>query len=341
MLENEFDSNLENNLTNLILPNAMFIHGISLNLNDTSTCQETQIDFSEDFMTCNDVGCENKIVPDPRHYNLGEDFIFVEQDWGSLFYKHIGKRTRLEAKNLCVAEGSSVHLPIPRFYEENEFYKTHFGDEGLWLDVSYDANEGIKSTNGHSFIRFVRTFNDKNDQVDISYRDNSMKTEEFTEIKYNDWVNLTNKHAGYYSKWGEKDVFMTNTGNWEWVDYNVEYENEEYDAVCVYNIIPEECSECQEESFCRYKDSKRKETECVCQKMTEGEYCEIDSCSHCQNGGFCKINNISPDGTNSDHDEIKCVCPYPFHGDYCEGTNIINVGSSKCQSLFIFEQPFV
>ena len=64
--------------------------------------------------------------------------------------------------------------------------------------------------------------------------------------------------------------------------------------------------------------------------MTKGEYCEIDSCSQCQNGGFCKINNIHPDGTNSGHDEIKCICPYPFHGGYCEGTNIIYVESSKC-----------
>ena len=83
----------------------MFINGISLNLNDTSSCQETQIDLQ----TCsdNDVGC-NKIVPDPRHYNLSADFIFVEQEWGSLFYKHIGKRSRSEAKMLCSEAGPTV-----------------------------------------------------------------------------------------------------------------------------------------------------------------------------------------------------------------------------------------
>ena len=91
------------------LTNAMFINGLSLNIDDTSSCQETQIDFSKDFSTCsdNDIGC-NKIVTDPRHYNLSADFIFVEQEWGSLFYKHIGKRSRSEAKMLCSEAGPTV-----------------------------------------------------------------------------------------------------------------------------------------------------------------------------------------------------------------------------------------
>ena len=282
--------------------------------------------FSKDFEVCsdNDVECEIKkkeIVPDPVLYNLTEDFIYVEQEWGSLFYKHIGKLDRLAAKNLCSTFSDNVHLPIPRIHEENEFYKTHFGDEGLWLDMTYDANDGIKSANGHSFIRYVHSFTDKYDQED-NQDENFMTTEKFVEIKYHDWVNLTNNHAGIFSEWGEKYVFMTNNGNWEWVDYKVNAENEEYDAVCVYNIIPEECSECKEESFCQYTDSGRKKTECVCQKTTEGEYCEIDLCSHCQNGGFCKVNPIPQDATNPARDEIQCICPYPFHGEHCEGTTI-------------------
>ena len=364
------------------------------------------------------VECETnkKIVPDPRQHGLTEDFIYVEQEWGSLFYKHMGKQTRKAAKNLCSRlspgeETNSVHLPIPRFHEENEFYKTHFGssgqntdlditlDEGLWLDVSYDVNEGLKSADGHSFIKYVRSFvTDKYNETfdywewrdsnigydhrggdDVSYllslidifdedrRDYSRKSdviaEEFIEIKKYDWINLTDMNVtGYFIDEGEKYVymadestvyggmkkyewekyvFMTNTGEWQWINENEAdiaeneagyrygiYGNEEYDTVCVYNIIPDECSECSEESFCRYTDS---ETECDCQKMTKGEYCEIDSCSQCQNGGFCKINNITPDGTNPDHDEIKCICPYPFHGDYCQGTNIIYARSSKCR----------
>ena len=76
--------------------------------------------------------------------------------------------------------------------------------------------------------------------------------------------------------------------------------------------IPDEsCSRCQNESFCRYKDTSRKETECVCKKTTEGENCEIDLCSKCQNGGYCDFK----DATN----EIQCICSFPFHGEFCEG----------------------
>ena len=293
--------------------------------------------FPKDFEVCsdNDVECETKkkFVPDPRQYNLTEDFIYVEQEWGSLFYKHLGKQKRLAAKNLCSTLTPHAHLPIPRFYEENEFYKTHFGDEGLWLDISYDANMVIQSVNGHSFIRYVRTFTDMNDGIEQDlttdeFHRNLATTEEFVEIKHHDWINFTDKDFGYSMDspilWmGENYVFMTNTGEWEWTNES-EDGNEVLDAVCVYNIIPDECSKCPEESFCRYTDSERKKTECVCQKMIEGEHCEINSCSHCQNGGFCSKNHIPPDGTNPGHDEIKCICPYPFHGDYCEGTNLNN-----------------
>ena len=362
---------------------------------------------------------EKKIIPDPIQYGLTEDFIYVEQEWGSLFYKYFGKQTRSAAKNLCSNISPNVHLPIPRFHEENEFYKTHFGDEGLWLDVSYDVNEGLKSVDGHSYIKYIRSFvTDKYDETcafgfddyddictfgywqwrhsknigydhtgidDFSYllallgrfsirtdQKRDVIAEEFVEIKKHDWIDLTNMDvSGYFiggdekyvyiageygewEKWGwekyewEKYVFMTNTGEWKWINENEAdiavqnegfrtgiYGNEENDAVCVYNIIPDECSECSKDSFCRYTNG---ETECDCQKMTKGEHCEIDSCSHCQNGGFCKIHSISPDGTNSGHDEIKCICPYPFHGDYCEGTNIIYVRSSKCKSFENFKE---
>ena len=157
-----------------------------------------------------------------------------------------------------------------------------------------------------------------------------MIAEEFIEIKSHDWINLTDMNvSGYFIDEGEKGVnmaytdesttygwqlyewekyvLMTNTGEWKWINENEAniavdeygdrigiYGNEKYDTVCVYNIIPDECSECSEESFCRYTNS---ETECDCQKMTKGEYCEIDSCSHCQNGGFCKMNSIDDSST--------------------------------------------
>ena len=59
--------------------------------------------------------------------------------------------------------------------------------------------------------------------------------------------------------------------------------------------------------------NERKETECVCKKTTQGEFCETDLCSHCQNGGYCD--------TIKNTNEVRCICPFPFHGENCEGKN--------------------
>ena len=221
----------------------MFINGISLNLNDTSSCQETQIDLQ----TCsdNDVGCENKIVPDPRHYGLNDDFIFVEQEWGSLFYKHIGKRKKSEAKKLCSNEGPSVHLPIPRFSEEHEFYLTYFGEEnpflgGLWLDVIFDPSEGVKSENGHSFIKFVRTYTHISDQNGDQKSESIQTDEEVARIKYHDWINLGRIASDpgsvlYPTK--DQGVFMNDVGEWDF-PYDDLWRRDLLNAVCIYNIIP-------------------------------------------------------------------------------------------------------
>ena len=314
---------------------------------------------------------KEKIIPHPRKYGLTEDFIYVEQEWGSLFYKHLGKQTRSAAKDLCSNISPNVHLPIPRFHEENEFYKTHFGDEGLWLDVSYDVNEGLKSVDGHSLIRYVRSFvmdkfenetsieyeyTDMDDLFDDDYRSRDLITEEFIEIKYHDWIKIADMNMPRYFIDGA--VFMTNTGDsgeWEWINVTeagnkgeTQEKNQllgiqpKYDAVCVYNIIPDECSGCSEESFCRYTDSEGKETECVCPQIAEGEYCEIVLSSPCQNGGFEpfsnseRFSNFEPEVTNATvHDEIECICPYPFYGDFCEGRNIIYIGSSKGRKVHV------
>ena len=304
--EQRVTSTLKTDLTNLVLPNSRFTNGISLFLNDTSSCREN---LTNDFETCsdNDVECETAFVPDPRQHNLTDDYIYVELEWGSLFYKHIGNITKSEAKFLCSREGTN--LPTPRFDEENEFYKMYFGDDGLWLDVTFDADEGLKSASGHWYIKYIRTF------TDAVYQPNFMTSLEITtgdqiellaEIKYDEWVNLRDlsdgKEPGYLPEWTEKDVFVTNTGMWDWA----EEENKFLNAVCVYNIIPDEnCSRCQNESACKFDKREEREIECVCSKMTKGEFCEIDLCSHCKNGGYC-------DGT-------QCICPYPFHGEYCEG----------------------
>ena len=75
---------------------------------------------------------ENSFTPDPRQFGLTEDFIYVEKAWGSLFYKHLGKLNKTGAKQICSQYGDSVHLPIPRFKDENDFY-TNFIDENYGL----------------------------------------------------------------------------------------------------------------------------------------------------------------------------------------------------------------
>ena len=50
---------------------------------------------------------EDSFYPDPRQFGLTEDFIYVEKEWGSLFYKHLGKLKKTEAKQVCSQYGDS------------------------------------------------------------------------------------------------------------------------------------------------------------------------------------------------------------------------------------------
>ena len=82
---------------------------------------------------------QDRFVPDPSDFDLPQGFIYIENEWGSLFYKHLGKMTRNDAKTTCSSFGSSIHLPKPRFLEEFNFYRIHFGVG----DSSYNDPEGL------------------------------------------------------------------------------------------------------------------------------------------------------------------------------------------------------
>ena len=88
--------------------------------------------FSKDF----DSQTELNTFPETWKYQLPDDFVFLETDWGSLFFKHIGKMGRAVAKQICSSYGNSVGLPVPRFPEENVFYLKYFGHDELWLGIS-------------------------------------------------------------------------------------------------------------------------------------------------------------------------------------------------------------
>ena len=176
---------------------------------------------------------------DPRYHNLTEDFIFIDEEWGSLFYKYIGEMENMKAKETCSNYGKSVHLPIPRFSDENEFYRDHFGFENLWLDYSYDNNTGDFQTSlGHLY----KNMN-----------------------KY-EWMNYNSTIESI-----QTGIKMTKTGHWKATE-----NSDRIHAVCVYNILPSEnCLYCVDREFCRYKDKKRQHIRCVC--PTKAEYiCEID-----------------------------------------------------------------
>ena len=227
--------------------------------------------------------CDTSFIPNPSYYNLTQDFIFIETKWGALFYKPIGKMKRTQAKQYCSEVSEGVHVPIPRFQEENDFYGIYFGDEDLWLGISDIAEEGVfTSDQGYAFTKTIVQSND------------------LIVVNDHNWINST-----FSINTEMNGVKMTTYGKWE-----VSYESELLSSICVYNIIPSECSKCLHAEFCRYQDQNRLDVQCVCPSTRKGHYCEKNICSKCSNGGHCSINDITK--------EIKCLCQYPFHGENCE-----------------------
>ena len=210
-------------------------------------------------------------------------------------------------------------MPFPRFYEENKFYRTYFGDESLWLDVENDQNEGLKTADSHFYINYFQSFTDNS-----SSSDRSRIQVIDVSIKNYDWVSFADTlHSDSDQFDGDRDgpkaVVMKSVYTYVYGDrgeWMLAFENESVDTVCVYNINPAEtCSKCPDEKFCRFVGSERQEAECVCKKTEGGEHCDVDSCSHCQNGGFCEIDDETK--------EIQCICPYPFYGQNCESSSIL------------------
>ena len=157
-------------------------------------------------------------------------------------------------------------------------------DEGLWLGLSDSESEGL----------FV------SDVGDVLAHVFEIVGGDITSNQYqwaNEWTDLGLDTT-------LNGVKMSSSGVW-----GIENENRKLNAVCVYNIIPDDCSRCLNKEFCRYKDESKTESECICPDMTEGEICEKDLCP-CLNGGQCRLNN--------DTNDTECLCPYPFHGNNCE-----------------------
>lgn len=198
---------------------------------------------------------------------------------------------KTDAEKSCSNRGNSVHLPLPRFEEENNFYQTYFGDDGLWLALSETDQRGIfKNHHGDNLYQIFETIKG-----------------EKTMSKFN-WTN-----TNFTLNTEFNGLKMSSSGEWKQED-----QSRLLDTICIYDIIPKRCSKCLYKDFCRYKDHHKLEVICICPDMTDGDNCEIDLCRQCLNGGQCLVNEES--------NEIECICPYPFHGKYCESSknNILN-----------------
>ena len=208
-----------------------------------------------------------------------------------MFYLSIGSKNRSEATQFCSKYGDSVHLPIPRFSEENDFYKTHFSHQRIWLGLYDDDNEGIfKTAKGHVYFKQMKTI------VDQTFSESHT-------LKNHHWININ-----YTRKYEDKGIAMKPNGEWQMVN-----ENRLLDSFCIFNIKPDEnCSKCFDEAFCRFTDSKREKTDCVCPKGRTGEFCEIVLDIDCENKEDSKTIALK-NGT-------ECLCPVPFFGKNCESS---------------------
>ena len=184
-------------------------------------------------------------------------------------------------------------MPIPRFDDENKFYRDHFSDENIWLDISYELENGVLQSKIGHVAKNVQTITGS--QMIMNF----------------DWMHISFLES-------KTELAMSNDGKWHTLD-----ENQLIDSVCVYNILPP-CSQCHDEGFCKYTDGKKEEIECVYPSTRGGEFCQIDFC-YCKNEGYCKINQTS--------NKIECVCEAPFTGPFCEVRSESTTESTKSKGF--------
>ena len=226
------------------------------------------------------------------------NYTYIEHEWGSLFFRHIGTVKRIDAKKICSREGA--HLPVPRFPSENVFYQSQFGNESLWLGLSDVSNH-----------RDVRIYKSDHDDTILHFIIDRPEGEIYNSSTYN-WTNTNFTLNSEPSETTLRGVKLSNTGQWQMEDEN----ETEFDGICVYNIIPDGCKKCRNKNFCRYTDRSRSEVECICPVVHEGENCERDLCEglQCLNGGQCYLNDQTR--------KAECICSYPFHGKKCESSEL-------------------
>lgn len=94
------------------------------------------------------VSCKDKKVCVPSEkYPAPAGYTVKDTSFGRVYYKiHDGLHNIGEARDLCSADASFVHLPIPKSKDENKFYYNLVGQQtafDMWLGISDEVNEGV------------------------------------------------------------------------------------------------------------------------------------------------------------------------------------------------------
>ena len=179
---------------------------------------------------------------------MTDNFVFLETDWGSLFYYRSAQTEWLdpeEAEQICSESGT--HLPIPRWSDENEFYRSYFveqPDDDNWKEHPWGRGKIWLGVSNSTFEEYIDSNSTTGDWMDWVIDEDSFYHDIYGKLY----------DGGPHGKFR---VAMTPSGQWAADNVNLLH-----DAVCVLNIPPEACSKCSDPDFCRYKDKTRTEVEC-------------------------------------------------------------------------------
>jgi len=123
------------------------------------------------------------VSENPNDYNLPDDYFFVDESWGSRFYKVYSERmTYNAAKTQCESDGA--FLAIPRSEAENDYIADLIPYENIWIGINDIDQERVFVAVDGSDITYTNwdsgepnNANGGEDAVTIHYPANSIRPE--------------------------------------------------------------------------------------------------------------------------------------------------------------------
>ena len=130
---------------------------------------------------------DKKALTCEEKYPAPSGYLIQDTNFGRVYYKiHDGLHNIWQARDLCKADSSYVHLPIPKSPEQNTFYFNLVGRQSswdLWLGISDELQEGVW-----------------------------IADDDGSQIRYSNWnMGEPNNYFGGTEHWGEMDLL---TGGW-------------------------------------------------------------------------------------------------------------------------------